>query len=586
MEWHGEREDAAHVEHIADAVEHRRQSRKDPKSLGQNLYDTVTIIFAYSKHIPNPLSIVSSLASPSDAERLLDGRSPPHESMPVLDNKRQHGTKQTPFTASTSTDATSPNVNGKRLSEPRTPQTPNRINRRPSKVDGMKHTAEVLSNGLRVHKIRHMPNGYGNNLQPQKPSNAPLHETLDGARDGALAEKFRMAASLPSISMPARKPTSASHFEESTDNKSSIFNETSRKEVPSAMPVISHLTCEIMDQLKEEVHHDRRNQSHDPNPVVDYDANRRFRPATAFVNRSLYYSLSDSETLLKSFRDHLGDDYKYSPLPHLDAHCLSHAFRDWNQRNGALVFDSLYEALEVLFRPPPELDSQKSPHLKPSRKHAATSQSNASKDMPGRYLSNTEAAHLVMICIHALTSSVPVGWPHTWVQVRNLRGWGVVIPGAPPKTTQNDDFVHPWLDIVDQLEYEPAIRLATRLLQAIGTRRCYEHMLATLHARDEGQGPTELFVGVERLLPILLGHLTQVEKAALQRKGKMRSNQKMDEDPGWTVTATFMEWLRTVIVKQWDGNVDINKWGSVGTAVTIMTHFRVSSLYHVSVYVC
>ncbi|KAK7179947.1 HECT-domain-containing protein [Paraphaeosphaeria sporulosa] len=545
----GQLGDAAHLVPIVDALEHRRQARKDPKSLGQNLYDTLTIIFAYSKHIPSPLSILPSLASPFDREPRHVGGSLPREAMSLPANKRQRGAEQTSSTASTSADATLSNVNARRISATQAAQAP-------------KHVVPTSFNPDAFEILSHTP------------SDAPLHEPFGGARDGAVADKRTIVASRPMSSMQARVTTGASHPEPSMDNGRNVPARTYGGGQPATLPVISHLTCQIMDQLKGEVHHHRRDQSQASNFVVDYDANRRCRPAKPFVNRALYYSLSDAETLLKSFRDRLGDDFRYSPLPHLDAHYLSHAFRDWNQRNGALIFDSLYEALEALLRPPPELVTLKSPRLRAARKLTPPPQSAACNDAFGRYLSTLEAAHLIMICIHALTSSIPVGWPHTWVQVRNLRGWGVVIPGAPLKTTQSDDFVHPWLDIVDQLEYEPAIRLATRLLQAIGTRRCHEHMLATIEARDEGQAPTESSAGVERLLPVLLGHLTQVEKAALQRKGKMGSAQIVDEDPGWTITATFMEWLRTVIVKQWDGNVDINKWGSVGTAVTIMTHFH------------
>lgn len=537
---------------MVDALEHRHQARKDPKSLGQNLYDTLTIIFAYSKHIPSPLSILPSLASPFDREPRHVAGSALHGSPPLPDNKsqRHHRASQTP-------------------------QNPKHLPRTSSKSSASKTTTELLSNGQRIHKIHHVPGGHGNDFRSHGTFNAPLYETFDGARDGAIPEKLKTVEKHTFSDGQTRVTTASPRPEPSMDNDRSVSARTYRDGETATIPIISHLTCQIMDQLKEEVHHHRRDQqSQGVNFVVDYDANRRYRPAKAFVNRALYYTLSDPETLLKSFRDRLGEDYRYSPLPHLDAHCLSHAFRDWNQRNGALIFDSLYEALEALFRQPPELDTQKSPRLKASRKMNPPSQSTASNDASGRYLSTLEAAHLIMICIHALTSSIPVGWPHTWGQVRNLRGWGVIIPGAPLKPTRSDDFMHPWLEIVDHLEYEPAIRLATRLLQAIGTRRCYEHMLATIQASDECQGPTESFAGVERLLPVLLGHLTQVEKAALQRKGRMRSARNADEDPGWTVTATLMEWLRTVIVKQWDGNVDVNKWGSVGTAITIMTHFR------------
>lgn len=525
----------AHPTYVADAVQHRRQLRKDPKSLGQNLYDTVTIIFAYSKHIPNPLSIFSSIVSASNQEREFSDSCPPPLSIPVLDSELQDHVMQ----GSNST------CNGTIQRDP---------------------------------KVVNVPNGHGNVTRSNEIASFPLQGTLDGARDTTVfAEKRNYRADHPSTNMPKKTERSASLSGPFFEGKNSIFPDTKIEEQTSTMPLTSHLSCDIMDQLKHEshLHHDhRRDQSGRPSFVIDFDAHKGIQSTKPFLNRSLYYTLGDPETLLQSFRDHFGDDYRYSPLPHLDAHCLSHAFRDWNQINGALIFDSLYEALDALFRPPPELDTQKSPRLRPSRKNAVPLQVTVSNDAPERYLSSLEAAHIVMICIHALTSSVAVGRSHTWFQVRQLRGCGVVIPGAPPKQTQSDDIVHPWLEIVDQLEYEPAIRLATRLLQAIGTRRCYEHILATVRVRDESKRTEDSAAGMERLLPVLLGHLTQVEKAALHRKGNMSSTQSIDEDPGWTVTATFMEWLRTVVVKQWDGTVDINKWGSVGTAVTIMAHFR------------
>lgn len=57
-------------------------------------------------------------------------------------------------------------------------------------------------------------------------------------------------------------------------------------------------------------------------------------------------------------------------------------------------------------------------------------------------------------------------------------------------------------------------------------------------------------------------------------KLRLTSNHDLGGDPGWTVTATFMEWLRTIIVKKWESKAEINKWSSVGTAVMILDKLR------------
>jgi hypothetical protein len=337
------------------------------------------------------------------------------------------------------------------------------------------------------------------------------------------------------------------------------------------LPVFSHLDCAIMEDLKEEFYHHRNEQSPNFAFSIDYDKNSRYRPTKPFVNRSLFYTLSNPEVLLESFRETDNDAFKHSPLSHLNSPRLVHAFRDWNRRNGALIFDSLWIAVEALFTPPPELDVQKSPRLKASKRAPSAdsspgaSASDRTEPKGRRYLKDEEAAHIAMICIHALTSLVPVGWPHCWVQLRKFRSWGIILPHAPPQTDFTDDFAHPWLSTIDELEYEPALRLADRLVRAIGARLCFQHIKIPL-GREGASSESDSFAEGTSFLSILLGHLKEVERLAIAHKKKMKSSLKYDEDPGWTVTSIFLEWLRTIILKRWDGKAVVNRWGNVGTA--------------------
>jgi hypothetical protein len=75
---------------------------------------------------------------------------------------------------------------------------------------------------------------------------------------------------------------------------------------------------------------------------------------------------------------------------------------------------------------------------------------------------------------------------------------------------------------------------------------------------------------VQSFLDIVFKHLEVAEQAALASKRRMNTSLKPNEDPGWTITATFMEWLRTTIIKQWNSRVELNKWSNVGTAVRLL----------------
>jgi hypothetical protein len=348
---------------VAEAIKQRHQTRMDTQSLSQNLFNSITMIFSYSRQLPSPASVLDAIRSsvqiPSSANGIVRANS-------------SSVTSQTPLSA--------PDTAEHSLQD--------------SHHDAATSYPKVLDNGHHVHRI---PYDLRNTRSEKMPKLAN-QKSLDGATDGPLFTKQArtkepLGVTGASISWNEPQPTPA------------------KESAPaSTVPVASSLNCDSLEDLKEDVYQDRGDQSPDLyNFVVDYDSKRHFRPSTTFANRSLFYTLSDTDTLLESFHDS-NDDFAFSPLPHLDSARLAHCFRDWDRRNGALVFDSLWNALDALFVPPLELDVQKSPRLRPSRKGASSDssmgQSRTNTAATPRYLSTHEAAHVVMICIHALTSLV------------------------------------------------------------------------------------------------------------------------------------------------------------------------------------
>ena len=525
--------------HMIDAVRRRRQTKKDVKSLAQNLYDSATVIYNCSRQIPSPVSVLALLRAAAD----------PPQHPPVIHVEKPH---------------THPRSIARQHAQQNL-----RAHTHPSHM----HTAsEFLSNGSQLHRIPYQP--------PSSSAQARLPKTADTISPDSTANSPRLSwkqATKKKFTAGEERRTTISQNKSSvaaSDHAKTISQHSTRRKPP--LPVIPTLNCHILDELKADVDHCRNPSSHGSS-VVDYDASYRSRPTKPFVNRSLFYTLSDPDALLRSFHDS-NEAFKDSPLPHLDSSHLTHSFKEWHSRNGALVFDSLWIAMEALFMPPPELNIQKSPRLRPSSKFI--SKESVSEDGANhytapasfsRYLSNHEAAHLVLICIHALTSLVSVGWTQTWAQLRKLRSRGIIIPNTAPNP---DMFSHPYLNLVDELEYEPAIRLADRLLCAIGARTCFEHILASLGRNKREQEEYTCASGDATLVDIVLQHLQVVERVALSREQEAKPSHDSNDDPGWTVTATFMEWLRTIIIKKWDSKAEINKWSNVGTAVTLLDKLR------------
>ncbi|KAF2830354.1 hypothetical protein CC86DRAFT_160452 [Ophiobolus disseminans] len=537
---------------VVAAVGERHQKRKDTKSLSQNLFDSVTMIYAYSKQLPSPASILGTLRSASTSTTNAEPQS-----------RTQHVTS--------TSHANDPDDTPHVKRQPHMDRQHSQRNQRArSHGQVSASSAEVLSNGQQVHRI---PLPFRDFTSAIKSPKTTTQSALDGTFDLpklsiAKTGKKNLILDSTAPDMGRISPPSARPNQIATASKPPLHPDP-------ALPILSELNCNTLETLKDDVYDHRKHRAlNDFNFSIDYDTNGRFRPSKPFVNRSLFYNFSDPETLLKSFHDR-NIAFEKSPLPHLDSAHLTHSFRDWNRRNGALIFDSLWIALEALYTPPPEICSQKSPRLRPSRK--STSRCSSTEQLPGddsnaskphRYLSNVEAAHIVMVCIHALTSLISVGWPHTWTRLRKLRSWGIVMPIAAPDT---DEYTHPYLNIVDELEYEPAIRLAERLLGALGARTCFEHILATIKKQEVHQEASDNEDCDDSLVDMVVQHLKVVERVALASKRRMTPNSSSaSEDPGWTVTATLVEWLKTIITKKWDSKVQMNKWSSVGSAVMLL----------------
>ncbi|KAF2020863.1 HECT-domain-containing protein [Aaosphaeria arxii CBS 175.79] len=547
--------DQEQIKHMLRTIGERHQVKKDVKSLGQSLYDTVTVIYAYSKQLPTASSVLSMFSSRTVPQQTqLQGSD-------CLDSQSAAATPKDVLRGPT-------NVHSP---PPRELRTPRHISMKSNEHCLPAHNTEISSNGDEVHTILHRISGPTSDYSSEVPSAGSRN--INGNRGSDPYSKTAYAKKSHSIDM--RGPPEAIPIPRTSSPNTDL---DAKKSGRSSVQVTSHLTCDILEQLKGGEHQRKRMRPFGFVYSVDYEPNKRFRPTSSFVSRSLFHTLSNPELLLKSFRDsgHVGSGN--SKLSHMNSSRMTHAFRDWKYLNGALIYDSLWVAVESLFVAPPELDVQKGSQKKSSqgssteRSSEEASASEASEKPSGRYLNDEEAAHIIMICIHALTSLVSVGWPRTWVQLRNFRSWGIVLPHTPDNRGKDVpiSFSDPWLAIIDELEYEPAVRLADRLLRGIGARLCFEQILATMNRKGHCPNDTSYGPVKSHLLDILVEHLAVVEHQALASKRKFKSALNYQDDPGWTVTATFMEWLRTLIIKQWDGKVVIHRWSSVGVSLAFL----------------
>ncbi|OJD36583.1 hect domain-containing protein [Diplodia corticola] len=332
----------------------------------------------------------------------------------------------------------------------------------------------------------------------------------------------------------------------------------------------THLTCAIMEDLKRIAMSDgsipdtrTRDAIIEPtSSLLNSGAKKSWR----IVDECLFRCLSNPHILLKSFREKTTAwTRRPTPLAHLDAWEMEHAFRSWQSINGSLIYDSLWYSLECLFTPPPELKIRKSSRTK---RHAPDDMPKGRNHGQSDYVSDEEAAHIIMVCIHALTSLVTRGKPNAWKFVRGLRPFGWISPNDTPNLADNQTtvpYTPMWLMITDQLEYEPALRLATRLVRAIGARRCFFEMLKKTSTEPPKKS--------EWAMTIVCKHLVDCER--YRRVGLFRAKwdeeRVMDTWSNWTIAGTFVEWLKTIVMKNWTGQHELKRWDATGAAAEILS---------------
>ncbi|KAL1629976.1 hypothetical protein SLS54_000835 [Diplodia seriata] len=333
----------------------------------------------------------------------------------------------------------------------------------------------------------------------------------------------------------------------------------------------THLTCAIMEDLKRIAMSDGSIPDTRTRDAIIEPAssllNSGSKKSWRIVDECLFRCLSNPRILLKSFREKTTAWTRRStPLAHLDAWEMEHAFRSWQSINGSLIYDSLWYSLECLFTPPPELKIRKPARAK---KHVPDGMPKGRDYGQSDYVSDEEAAHIIMVCIHALTSLVTRGKPNAWKFVRGLRPFGWISPNDTPNLADNQTtvpYTPMWLMITDQLEYEPALRLATRLVRAIGARRCFFEMLRN----TSGEYPKR----TDWAMTIVCKHLVDCER--YRRVGLFRAKwdeeRVMDTWSNWTIAGTFVEWLKTIVMKNWTGQHELKRWDATGAAAEILSN--------------
>lgn len=360
---------------------------------------------------------------------------------------------------------------------------------------------------------------------------------------------------------------------------------------------LSHLSLDIVDGLLDMV---KPTSKIAEDPLLFYKLSgfrvgqasktsilRQHRRALQFGAQSLFYVMSTPGALLQSFRTQSDDTLEPTGKKHIlksdHPSQIDQAIRQLKVFDESrVIFRSLWIALGALFTPPPDLSHPKSPRLKAaislSKSRSSSSSGEHAADPSSAtkvYFPDCEAVHILKLSLSALVAAVPQASAQTMLAVRTLRASGRVAPDANLLAT-NSELIKSLLKVTDALEDDLALALMCRLVQAIAARCCAAEIIKNKQTRNYSRTGQE--GGTLDVLGLLRDYLREAHSESSYSSaaesplagGDRGKPITAESDKDWSMSAVTVEWLRSVLLKEWDGRAEVARWGVVGGAVMIL----------------
>ncbi|KAJ6095667.1 hypothetical protein N7486_006413 [Penicillium sp. IBT 16267x] len=352
-------------------------------------------------------------------------------------------------------------------------------------------------------------------------------------------------------------------------------------DLPPLAQTVTHFTPEIINGLgqiivesseeeetwKEEMDHIQSTGSFD-NPEWRFATSRQ-RQVYPFVSQSVFFVFSSARHILSSFGMD-GKGLPASPRRATDNRLDVSNLRGSLQRLFTIcpwdiALHSLWTTLGHLFVPPDDFSPSTRPSRRSSRSSTMTNQTGpppvvrrASESVSDEHLSDVDAAYIATVALFALVSSIPDIDVRTWRQILQMRSSGGVASTAAMQKLPSGQ-VQRAVEATDRLEHDLALRLINRLVRALTARLAY-HEISKARQVYTHDLPKQRGVSVlDRIVDHLSEHHTVQQSAA-------DSSSYQPTSPAHVI----LEWLRTLFLREWDGNPEMARSSATGGVVQIL----------------
>ncbi|KAL2858017.1 hypothetical protein BJY01DRAFT_201763 [Aspergillus pseudoustus] len=348
-----------------------------------------------------------------------------------------------------------------------------------------------------------------------------------------------------------------------------------------AIQSLSHLNDEIIDGLKQMLifSDEEAEKWKEELALMEYSgsfedtewrfATARQRAVFAFITQSVFYALGSTGQLVQSFREAptRANEHPDSSSK-LNLQLLEPALRKlFAICPKDIIFHSLWNALGALFVPPKELSAfgrlsrRSSYNSNPSASSSAPIPIRCTSDAFAQgYVTDSNAADVATVALFALATSLPEIDSTTWSCMVLMRSTGNVAMSAVMEMFRLKD-AQLVVEATDILEHDLALRLVDRLVRAITARSAF-HEIAKARCGYNQESIKRKSNVLDNLVE-LLGQHHELTGASLESGDP---NIRAPSAP-----AIITEWLRTLLLKTWDGNPEMSRSSSEGGVVQMLS---------------
>lgn len=288
------------------------------------------------------------------------------------------------------------------------------------------------------------------------------------------------------------------------------------------------------------------------------------REAFPFIAQSAFFVFSNPSRILSSFSTEstnvIGATFNRLDVSrlHLSLQRLF-AICPWD-----IALHSLWSSLDRLFVPPPGFTSSGRPSRRSSRSSTMTGPvlpsvfpRRLSESANDDHLSDSDAAYIATIALFTLVSSVPSIDTVTWRAVVQMRAAGSVASLSDMRKLSSKN-AQQAIEVTDRFEHELGLRLINRLVRALTARLAY-HEISKARQVYSLDLPKQRRVSVlDRVLDYLSEQHVSFAAGGYEPAGFI------------SPASLIVEWLRTLFLREWDGNPEMARSSSAGGAVQIL----------------